>query len=299
MAPLRAKDHYLAVLDWAAWHYGVVSRRELEELGIPPGTIASWLVNGRLQRLHRGVFAVGHTALRPEGRWRSALLTCGPRAALSHHTGMVALGHWVPEHGGLHLTTPLAGRSRDGLRVHRSPLVPADVTVRHGLRVTRRERTLIDLADLLTWHELAAVADRLWDLSVPELIAARERAGRRIGRHRSRQLIEREEPHTRSEFEREFLRFLRRHGLPRPSDLNLRVDRFVVDAVYASVPLAIELDGRAYHARRREIRRDRHRDADLQILGYRVLRLVWEDLYDDQAAETIRRLTRLLGQRGA
>jgi len=72
-----------------------------------------------------------------------------------------------------------------------------------------------------------------------------------------------------------------------------------VDAVYASVPLAIELDGRAYHARGREMKRDRHRDADLQILGYRVLRLVWEDLYDDQAAETIARLTKLLRQRGA
>ena len=299
MAPLHATDRYPAVLDWASWHYGVVSRRELGDLGVPPGTIASWLVNGRLQRLHMGVFAVGHTALRPEGRWRSALLTCGPWAALSHQTGMVALGHWVPEHDRLHLTTPRAGRSRDGLRVHRSPLVPADVTVRHGVRVTRRERTLVDLADLLSWHDLAAVADRLWDLTVPELIAARQRAGNRSGRHRSRQLIEREEPHARSEFEREFLRFLRRHALPRPSGLNLRVDRFVVDVVYADVPLAIELDGRAYHARRREMKRDRNRDADLQILGYRVLRLVWEDSYDDQAFETIRRLTKLLGQRGS
>lgn len=44
---------------------------------------------------------------------------------------------------------------------------------------------------------------------------------------------------------------------------------------------------------------DRHRDADLQALGYRVLRLVWEDLYDDDAPATIRRLTQLLGLRGA
>ena len=47
------------------------------------------------------------------------------------------------------------------------------------------------------------------------------------------------------------------------------------------------------------MRLDRNRDADLQILGYRVLRLVWEDLYDEQAPETIRRLTQLLGLRGA
>lgn len=152
---------------------------------------------------------------------------------------------------------------------------------------------------LIAWQELAAVADRLWDIDLRALVAARERASHRAGRHRSRQLVEREEPHTRSEFEREFLRFLRRHGLPRPSGLNQRVDRFVVDAVYPEVPLAVELDGRAYHARRREMTRDRHRDADLQGLGYRVLRLVWEDLYDEQAAATIRRLTKLLGLRGA
>ncbi|MDQ3629977.1 MAG: endonuclease domain-containing protein, partial [Actinomycetota bacterium] len=129
--------------------------------------------------------------------------------------------------------------------------------------------------------------------------AARERAGRRTGRGRSRQLVEREEPHSRSEFEREFLRFLRRHGLPRPTGVNERVARFVVDAVYAGAALAIELDGRAYHARRREMKLDRGRDADLQILGYRVLRLVWEDIYPEQAPATIGRLMRLLGLRGA
>lgn len=159
---------------------------------------------------------------------------------------------------------------------------------------------MIDLADLTTWRELAAFADQLSDLDVRALVAARERAGHRPGRGRSRQLVEREEPHTRSEFEREFLRFLRRHRLPRPSGVNQRVGRFLVDAVYAgAAPLAVELDGRAHHARRREMAADRRRDADLQLHGYRVLRLVWEDLYDEQAPETIRRLTGLLALRGA
>lgn len=63
--------------------------------------------------------------------------------------------------------------------------------------------------------------------------------------------------------------------------------------------LCVELDGRAFHARRREMRADRHRDADLQALGFRVLRLVWEDLYDDQAVATIARLLRLMDLRGA
>ena len=92
---------------------------------------------------------------------------------------------------------------------------------------------------------------------------------------------------------------VRRHGLPRPSQINQRVGRFRVDAVYPGAPpLAVELDGRAYHARRREMAADRRRDADLQGLGYRVLRLVWEDLYDEQAPATIGRLAKLLPLRG-
>ena len=266
MGPSDPTQRYLAVVDWAAWHFGVVSRTELAVLGVPSTTIASWLRTGRLQRLHPGAFAVGHTALRREGRWRAGVLATGGDTALSHHTAMLVLGHWVPEHDGIHLTTRREARDR-GLRLHRSSLAPEDLTLRHGLWVTCLERTLIDLADLLIWHEPAAVADRLWTLDVPALRGARERSGRRMGRGRSRQLIEREEPHTRSEFEREFLRFLGRHGLPRPTSLNECVDRFIVDAVYADAALAIELDGRAYHARRREMKHDRGRDADLQILA--------------------------------
>ncbi len=212
---------------------------------------------------------------------------------------MLALGHRAPEAAELHLTTTGAGRSRPGLRVHRSPLVAADLTTRFGLPVTRVERTLVDLADVLGWPELAEVADRLWEIDLAALGAARARAGRRAGRHRSALLLAREEPHARSEFERAFLRFLRHHGLPRPSGLNRRVGRFVLDAVYDEPLLAVELDGRAYHARRREMAADRHRDATLQAMGYRVLRMVWEDLHPQQAAATITRLRRLLALRGA
>lgn len=294
MGPSRTTARYLRAVDWAEGHLGVISLAELAALEVPTTTIGSWVRTGRLRRLHEGVFAVGHAALRPEAWWRAATLTCGPLAALSHHTAGLALGHWVPDCAVLHLTTTGEGRSREGLRIHRSPLGEAEVTTRCGLRVTRLERTLVDLADILDWNDLARVADRIWRIDVPALVAARERVGNRVGRRRSGLLIERERSHTRSELERAFLRFLHRHGLPRPSGLNEQVGRFVVDAVYAGASLVIELDGRAYHARRREMKLDRARDADLQLLGYRVLRLVWEDLYDEQAPETIRRLTGLL-----
>ena len=48
--------------------------------------IARWLRTRRLHRLHRQVFAIGHTALSIEARLWAALLYAGTGAVLSHTT---------------------------------------------------------------------------------------------------------------------------------------------------------------------------------------------------------------------
>jgi hypothetical protein len=40
--------------------------------------------DGLLHRLHRGVYAVGHRSVSPEGRWMAAVLACGGGAVLGH-----------------------------------------------------------------------------------------------------------------------------------------------------------------------------------------------------------------------
>jgi very-short-patch-repair endonuclease len=50
----------------------------------------------------------------------------------------------------------------------------------------------------------------------------------------------------------------------------------------------VELDGRAHHERRAQMRADRRGDADLQLAGLRVLRLVWEQLDPEEAPATAR-----------
>lgn len=58
--------------------------------------------------------------------------------------------------GTLHVTGPTTGcRSRrEPITGHRRPLRAADVTVRHGIRVTTPERTWLDVASLLGAHEV-------------------------------------------------------------------------------------------------------------------------------------------------
>jgi len=64
----------------------VVSRSQLLALGLSRGAVEHWLSVGRLQLLFRGVYSVGHTALRAEGRRLAAVLACGPGAVLSHRS---------------------------------------------------------------------------------------------------------------------------------------------------------------------------------------------------------------------
>lgn len=68
----------------AATQYGVVSRAQLRAAGLADASIGGRAADGRLIRLHRGVYAVAHTALTPNARRLAAVLACGDGAALSH-----------------------------------------------------------------------------------------------------------------------------------------------------------------------------------------------------------------------
>src|SRR5918997_2948711 len=61
----------------AAAQGGVISRDQLRGLGLSPAAIDRRAGAGALHRLHRGVYAVGHTALGPDGRRWAAVLACG------------------------------------------------------------------------------------------------------------------------------------------------------------------------------------------------------------------------------
>src|SRR3954463_16436720 len=85
----RPVDGAIAAL--ATRQHGVVSRAQLLDLGVGAGAIKHRVQLGRLQPLRRGVYAVGHRALRREAWWRAGVLACGPDAVLA---GRSAAAFW-------------------------------------------------------------------------------------------------------------------------------------------------------------------------------------------------------------
>jgi very-short-patch-repair endonuclease len=89
------------------------------------------------------------------------------------------------------------------------------------------------------------------------------------------------------------VRLCREHALPQPL-VNHWVCGFEVDAVWPRQRLVVEIDGYDTHRTRAAFERDRARDAELQLAGYRVLRFTQRMLEREPAAvaATIRAMLR-------
>ena len=275
----RGRDAALARL--AGRQHEVVSVHQLRAGGLTSSAIGDRLAAGRLHRVHRGVYAVGHAGLSDPGRWMGAVLACGAKAVLSHWSA-AQLWRMLPtesigDHGEapiVHVTVPGEGKHRPGIRVHRSTTLGGEVlTLRHRIPVTKPTRTLEDLRRTLPRSVFAAALRQAEFLRLPIDSVA--------------------EDHTRSELEARFLGLARRRRLPQP-EVNARVDRFVVDFLWRRERLVVEVDGWESHRTRSAFEQDRARDARLKLLGFDVLRFTWRQVEDDarDVARTIRRLLR-------
>src|SRR5829696_8286521 len=175
----------------AARQWGVVARRQLLGAGLSPTIVRDGVRGGRLVRIHRGVYAVGHARLRREGWWLAAVLAVGPQAVLSHRDAAGLHGLRPANHARVDVTTTDRGRT-GGPRIatHVTTVLDAqDVTTVAGIPVTTVARTLVDLAyvvprDHLTKAIREAERQRVFDLRAVEAAMART-AGRRGPGHRA------------------------------------------------------------------------------------------------------------------
>jgi hypothetical protein len=280
-------DRALAAL--ATAQHGPVSTSQLRALGLGASGARSRVARGRLHRRHRGVYAVGHGALTPDGHRSAAVLACGPEAALSHASAAELWNVGRSAATRYDVTVPTHRRSRPLIRVHHAPLPAAHVTVVRGIRVTTLARTLLDCADVLRPDALrrmveAADRERLLDVRAVQAVLATANGRRGAGALRGllgEQLAGIE--FTRSELEVAFLRACADHGLPAPV-VNARVAGVEVDALFAGARLVVELDSYAFHRTRAELQRDHDRDLTLRLEGFDVIRLTHRHVVREPAA---------------
>jgi very-short-patch-repair endonuclease len=284
------------VVRLAERQHGVLTRSQLVALGIPDDAIYQRVRDGRLHRVHQGVYAVGRPALTTNGRFLAAVVSCGPDAALSHFAA-AALTKLMPERGPrIDVTVPSGGsrRRRGAVIIHRAPLSDDEVMLREGIRVTTPSRTILDLADYLPERQLERLVDEADYLGLP-LDGLRPRPGRR-GSGRLARVLDRHEPgstRTRSEFEERMVELCRRYELPAP-EVNVPIEGYIADFVWRDARLIVETDGWRAHRTRGAFERDRRRDADLLASGWPVVRVTWARLTrePDWVAGRIRRALR-------
>jgi hypothetical protein len=278
----------------AAAHHGVVSRRMLLDAGVGKDTIDMRLRQRRLVGVYRGVYALGHAELRPEGQWLAAVESCRAGAALSHRSAAELWGidddaRTFP----IHVTVPTLGgvAHRRGLRVHRVPDLPDDeVVVHRAIRVTTVGRTILDLAGAIPGRRLEQVIRRASQLRRFDLVeqqALLDRHDHRPGAADLRRLLRTLRgvgtAATRSRLEIAFLQLCDDFAIPRPI-----VNGFVlgerVDFHWPGTTLVVETDGFEFHAMPTTFAGDRRRDQKLTLAGSTVIRLTWDQVTRERAA---------------
>jgi hypothetical protein len=248
-------------------------------LGITDSAISRWVASGRLHRVHRRVYAVGHRALSLEGRLHAALLYAGRDSALSHTTAAWIWQLIAANPRRIHVSVPNRRRSLPEVRVHER----ADMAVvsRSGFSVTTVARTLVDLGTMLSSRELrraVAEADYRGLLHPAEVRSALRRG--RAGSRALRRALEIHLPRlaeTLSVLEERFLELCESAGLPQP-EVNARVGGIRVDALWRDQHLAVELDGGPAHGGIAAMKRDRDRGLFLRSAGFQVVRYSWEQV---------------------
>lgn len=240
-----------------------------------------------LPRVHHGVLRVGRAQDGRDQRWKAATLTTpdtvlGLASAGDHH----GVRPW-PRDGGLHATVIRPGgggiRTMDRLVVARSTMLGADdVTEVRGVRVTRVERTLIDLAAILEPYHLRRAmreALRLKRTTILDLEVALQRYTRRAGTVAVRALVERygrlQLDRCRSDPEAYAMEQLDGAGLPLPI-VNVEIGGYEADLVYPDLRLIIEIDGPGFHVLKDA---DAMRTRAWTAAGYTVRRVPSDDVY--------------------
>lgn len=302
-----------AWLGLAAEQSGAVSRAQMRACGGTDSTISRRVAEGRLLLVLPGVYVVaGAPDTISQRRW-IALLAVGSHAVLSFETAArIQRVPNVASTGPTVVTVPHSGWQRlPGITIHQiSDLLDDHVETIDGMPVTTLERTLVDLAAIWRRQRLR--------LAIEDLVAAKRTSDARIGRCLA-SVARRGKPGIRklaavlddrgpgkappaSQLERDFFALVQGSPLAPPQTQYVipRDDgvRNLSDAAWPEVKLIAEVDGRRWHQRLADMRKDRDRDLKAAAAGWQVVRLLHEHVVG-APDETVQELVEIYAVRQA
>jgi very-short-patch-repair endonuclease len=244
--------------------HGVISTGQLRGAGLGDSGISRRVRAGRLHRLHRGVYAVGHRAPSQARAWMAAVLACGEAAVLSHWSaarlwGMLPASGQAGRPIDVSIPSKSGRKSRKGIRVHRCTSLTDQMMARHrGIPVTNPARTIADMRPLASPAEMR------------RMVRQAEVQALRTG-------LEPRRKKTRSELEDIFLALCRKYHLPAP-EVNVKVAEREVDFVWPDLRFAVETDSYGFHRGQYAFEDDHDRDLALRLAGLDVARLTYRQL---------------------
>lgn len=272
----------------------MVSLAQLAELGLAARGVSHRVATGRLHRVRRGVFAVGRPGLTRAGRWSADVLACGTLAALSNRSAAEHRDLLPATNGATHVTVPgAAGRRLRGVRAHSAAtLLPTDVSIHRGIPTTAVARTILDLAETgprRTVERAIDRADEVHHYDFEELNALVYRSPRRRGAQVVAAILDADVPpaRTRSELEEAFLALCEAERLPRP-----RVNMWIpfpegggveADFCWPDQRGIVETDSLTFHRTQAAMSHDYLRDQRLELTGWRVRRVGWDQVFHTSA----------------
>ena len=285
---------------------GAISRDQALGAAMSPETLRHRLQSGRWHVATPGVYVLeGAPSSTAQDLWIGHL-ALGPTSVVSHEAA--AEIHRLPgiARGILSLTDEHGRHQRPSawlprMQLHHTRLMDRVEIRRHdGLPVTTVRQTLLDLAAHVSRARLSTAVDHAkthrlasYEEMAQHLLAfagTRKPGMRRLGAVLAERLSGK--PIGDTELEKRLLHLVRLAGLPDPIAQVPLPGRGAVtglcDFGYPEARLILEADGRPWHTRIADIRRDHQRDMEAAAAGWMTQRVMYEDMVGD--ADGIRRL---------
>lgn len=276
-----------SIYEIASTQHGLITRAQLREHGFDHRRVARWTASGQLESIDVNVLAVGGSRPTPHREILAAVLETGHDTSASHTTAAALWGL-----GGYRLTPIHVVVTRISRHHHRLPWRVHQFTgrvARHrrwidSIPVTSPALTMLHLASMVSERRLARAVDNAWSLGLLtgrdlfELDAQLSQRGRDGLVALRRVAVERGEDWTppQSNIESRFMDLftgldLRRQAPVRGEDWAARVD-----FVHEPTKTVIEIQSERYHTALTDVEADRIRRARLESLGYAVVE-VWDN----------------------